>query len=285
MSPLTRLSRIPVGHDYSGGGFAWSCLAAGEVREFANLRGEAFGGSYAGAAEWMLERLPEAGAFVLIFSRGEGAERFLAGLPRELASIPIAGGASARAAGADAGSTHPRAEDVAAFAIMEGAWRAVTVTAHFPVGDTFQCAGDDPRKFTAILTAGEAVPAGDFFRRAREAHDLAADDWDRLALVTNEGLVLHLHSEADTVATGADLPHSREVRLALFDQQRGREAILAHATPGTLAFGCAGLHGLFGSDLPWERAVPTTYLFGELAAVDDQPRFSNLSFSLLCPLA
>lgn len=285
VSPLIRLNRLPIGHETSGGGFAWSCLAAREDLEFANLRGKAFGGSYAEATEWMLAQLPAARAFVLIFSRGDGNERFLSGLPQEVNLIPMAGGASARSAGAAAGFTYPQAKDIAVFAITEGAWQSITVTSHFPVGDTFHCLGDDPRKFTTIQTGEGAVGALDFFQQAREAHDLAANDWDRLALITDDGIVLHLRDEGGTVVSGANLPSSRQVRLALFDAQHGRKAILARSTPGTLAFGCAGLHGLFGSDRPWEQLVPTTYLFGELAAAGGPSQFSNLTFSLLSPIA
>jgi hypothetical protein len=95
--------------------------------------------------------------------------------------------------------------------------------------------------------------------------------------------VLHLHEDGDTIVSGADLPESRTVRLAFFDARRGSAAILAQARPGALAFGCAGLFGLFGTDRPWEAVMPTTYLFGELAVANGVPRFANLTFSLLIP--
>jgi hypothetical protein len=159
----------------------------------------------------------------------------------------------------------------------------VSVAAHFPEGDAFHCLGNDPRSFSAIQTRQGTSGAGEFLRKARTAFGLAPDDWDRLALVTDDGIVLHLHEDGETVACGADLSASREVRLALFDPHRGREAILAHARPGALAFGCAGLFGLFGEDRPWEAVMLTTYLFGELANANGLPRFANLTFSLLIP--
>ena len=208
-------------------------------------------------------------------------ERFLARLSPEVASVPITGGAAARTHGA--GFKHPAAKDVAILAITDGEWQAVSVTAHFPEGAAFHCLGSDPRSFSAIQTREGTSGAGEFLRKARTAFGLAPDDWDRLGLVTEDGSVLHLHEDGETVVCGADLPASREVRLALFDLHRGREAILAQARPGALAFGCAGLFGLFGEDRPWEAMMPTTYLFGELAVANGAPRFANLTFSLLMP--
>lgn len=271
----------PVGQVTSPGEFAWACFAAVERRAFGSFHGAVFGGSYAEASAWMASQLPHVRAFVLIFTRGEGMERFLAGLPAEVASVPMAGGAAARANVAATGFTHPAAQDLAVLALTEGSWEAVSISAHFPEGDAFECPGNDPRKFSEVRTAHGSFGAGDFLRQARAAHGLAPGDWDRLALVTNEGIVLHLHEEGGLVVSGADLPASREVRLALFDPSRGREAILAHASPETLAFGCAGLFELFGEDRPWEALMPTTYLFGELATTSASPRFANLTFSLL----
>lgn len=280
MKPVTATIH-PVGQVSSVGDFGWACFAAREPQTFVNSRGVVFGGSYAEASAWMNGQLPGVRAFVLIFARGEGMEGFLAGLPPAVASVPMAGGAAARASGP--GFTHPTAEDVAVLAITEGEWQAVSVTAHFPKGDAFRRLGDDPRRFSAIMTREGTVGAGDFLRKARAAFGLAPDDWDRLALVTRDGVVLHLHQEGNVIVAGAGLPRSYEVRLALFDPIRGREEILAQAKPGALAFGCAGLFGLFGEDRPWEALMPTTYLFGEIANAKRLPRFANLTFSLLLP--
>lgn len=130
----------------------------------------------------------------------------------------------------------------------------MSVAAHFPEGDAFQCLGNDPRSFSLIQTREGTSGAGDFLREARTAFGLAPDDWDRVALVTDDGVVLR-HEDGGTVVSGANLPASREVRLALFDSHRGCEAILAPATPSALAFGCAGLFGLFGEDRPWEAVM------------------------------
>jgi hypothetical protein len=278
MMPATA-TIYPVGQVSSVGDFGWACFAAKEARSFAGLRGAIFGGSYAEAIAWMNGQLPGVRAFVVIFARGEGMEGFLAGLPPAVASVPMAGGAAARAGGP--GFTHPTAEDVAVFAITEGQWQAVSVISHFPKGEAFRCLGDDPRRFSAIMTHEGTVGVGDHLRKARAAFGLAPDDWDRLALITDDGIVLHLHEDRETVVSGADLPASREVRLALFDFHRGKEAILARAKPGALAFGCAGLFGLFGEERPWEALMPATYLFGEIANANGIPRFANLTFSLL----
>ncbi|MFZ4599919.1 MAG: hypothetical protein ACOYNN_14845 [Terrimicrobiaceae bacterium] len=274
----------PLGEISPIGDFGWACLAAQEVRRFTDLEGTAFGGSYAEASAWMAGQRPKARAFVVIFTGAEGMEGFLDGLPSEVASLPMAGGAAARGSGP--GFTHPRAQDVAVLAIMEREWQALSVAAHFPAGDRFQCLGDDPRRFSTIRTSETSegtVGADGFFQNARVVYGLAPGDWDRLALVTDDGIVLHLHEEGGVVVSGANLPASREVRLALFDAARGREAILPHAAPGALAFGCAGLFGLFGDERPWEEFIPTTYLFGELAVGNKTPRFANLTFSLLVP--
>jgi hypothetical protein len=273
----------PVGQVTSPGEFAWACFAAVERRAFGSFHGAVFGGSYAEASAWMAGQLPHVRAFVLIFTRGEGMERFLAGLPAEVASVPMAGGAAARANGAAAGFTHPAAQDLAVLALPEGRWEAVSISAHFPEGEAFDCPGNDPRKFSKVRAAHGSVGAGDFLRQASAAHGLAPDDWDRLALITEDGTMLHLHEDGDTIVSGADLPESRRVRLAFFDARRGSAAILAQARPGALAFGCAGLFGLFGTDRPWEAVMPTTYLFGELAVANGVPRFANLTFSLLIP--
>jgi hypothetical protein len=269
----------PIGHVSPSGDFGWACLAAKEARRFADLPGMIFGGSYAEASAWMRSQATEARAFVVIFTRGDGMEEFLGGLSSEVSALPMAGGAAARSSGP--GFTHPMAEDVAVLAITEGEWQAASVAAHFPAGDTLSCLGHDRRRFSMVRTGDGTVDAHEFLHTARAAHGLAPGDWDRLALVTNEGIVLHLHEEGGLVVSGADLPASREVRLALFDPSRGREAILAHASPETLAFGCAGLFELFGEDRPWEALMPTTYLFGELATTSASPRFANLTFSLL----
>jgi len=280
MKPVTA-SVHPVGHVLPTGDFGWACFAAKEARSFAGLHGPVFGGSYAEASAWMNDQLPGVHAFVVIFTRGEGMEGFLASLPPAVASVPMAGGAAARAGGP--GFTHPTAEDVAVLAITEGEWQAVSVTSHFPKGEAFRCLGDDLRRFSAIMACEGTVGSGDFLRKARAAFGLAPDDWDRLALITGDGIVLHLHEDGERVVSGADLPASREVRLALFEPDRGREAILARARPDALAFGCAGLFGLFGEERPWEALMPTTYLFGEIANADGLPRFANLTFSLLIP--
>lgn len=271
----------PIGRNSDVGGFGWACFAAKEARVFADLQGPAFGGSYAEASAWMSSQWPLARAFLVIFTREKGMEVFLGGLSSDVASVPMAGGAAARGGGP--GFTRPVAEDVSVLAITEGEWRAVSVAAHFPTGDTLRCLGNVHRRFSAIRTGEATIDANAYFQNARTAHGLAPGDWDRLALVTDDGIILHLHEEGGEVVSGADLPASREVRLALFDSVRGREALLAHAAPGALAFGCAGLFGLFGDDRPWEDAMPTTYLFGELAVADGTPRFANLTFSLLVP--
>lgn len=269
----------PIGHVSSIGAFGWACFGAKDTRTFADLRGNVFGGTYAEASAWMSSQAAQARAFVVIFVRGDGMEEFLGGLSAEVSALPMAGGAAARSSGP--GFTNPMAEDVAVLAITEGEWQAVSVAAHFPAGDALSCLGQDRRRFSTIRTGDGTVDAHEFLQRARALHGLAPGDWDQLALVTNEGIVLHLHEEEGIVVSGADLPASRQVRLALFDPSRGREAILAHASPETLAFGCAGLFGLFGEDRPWEAFMPTTYLFGELAMASASPRFANLTFSLL----
>jgi hypothetical protein len=71
------------------------------------------------------------------------------------------------------------------------------------------------------------------------------------------------------------------VRLVVFDSGLGIEALRARINPRSLLFGCAGLHGLFENNRPWEQWAPTTYLFGEVANLNKQPRFSNLTFSVL----
>jgi hypothetical protein len=274
------LGTLPVGHRQAACDFAWACHDAREVKPFASLQGEGFGGTYAEAASWMAKQHPIARAFILIFTAGTGMEKFLHELPAATASIPIVGGAAARSGNAK-GSTVPFAEDVAVFAISEGSWQAITVNAHFGSEEFFVCEAGDPRRFSLIRSGNETLLALDFFQRARERHLLSANDWDRLALMTRDGAVLHLHPKDGEVVCGTDLPGSREVRLVVFDSGLGIEALRASINPQSLLFGCAGLHGLFENNRPWEQCAPTTYLFGEIANLNKQPRFSNLTFSVL----
>lgn len=271
---------MPVGIGQAACDFAWACHDAREVKPFASLQGEVFGGTYAAAASWMEKMAPLARAYILVFTGGTGMEKFLRELPAAVASIPIAGGAAARS-GNSKGSTVPLAEDVAVFAITEGSWQAITVNAHFGSEEFFVCEGGDSRRFPDVRTGSETLPAVEFFQRARESHLLPANDWDRLALMTRDGAVLHLHPKDGEVVCGADLPSSREVQLAIFDGARGIEALRAVINPQSLLFGCAGLHGLFENTRPWEQWAPTTYLFGEIANLNHRPRFSNLTFSIL----
>jgi hypothetical protein len=275
------LTALPPGHQPAPAGFSWACAAAREPLDFASLTGETFGGTYADAAAWMCRQLGRARAFIILFARGDGMEPFLAGLDPQVRRIPMAGGAAARMAGLANGAVFPAAEDVAVFAVTEGKWDCVAVTAHFPAGAVIRCAGSDPRRFSEILSEGKSHSAHRFLAAARLAHGLSANDWDRLALITPEGTIIHLHDAGETVGCGTHLPDSREARLAIFDEARGREAILASTTPATLAFGCAGLHGLFASGKPWETLIPATYLYGELAVFAGGPAFSNLTFALL----
>jgi hypothetical protein len=274
------LGTMPVGQRQAACDFAWACHASREVKPFASLRGEVFGGTYAEAASWMAKQTPVARAFILVLTGGTGMEKFLRELPPASASIPIVGGAAART-GNSKGSTVPFAEDVAVFAITEGSWQAIAVNAHFGVEEFFVCEGVDPRRFSHIRSRNETLPALDFFQQARARHLLSSNDWDRLALMTRDGAVLHLHSGDEEVVCGTDLPDSREVRLAIFDGRQGIEALQAQIRPQSLLFGCAGLHGLFENNRPWEQWTPTTYLFGEIAKLNNRPSFSNLTFSLL----
>lgn len=271
----------PVGHVEPVGDFGWACSAAGLPRAFASLEGEVFGGSFAQASAWMADQVRHARAFIVIFTRGVGMEGFLSRLPAEVTAIPTAGGAAARADGD--GFTYPAAEDVAILAITEGDWLSLSLTAHFPTGDAFHCHGDDPRRFSVVQTGGGTVRAAEFFRKVRADFGLSPDDWDRLAIITDDNRVLHLHENHEMIVSGANLPPSRDVRLALLDLQRGRETLLANAQPGTFAFGCAGLFGLLGEDRPWEAVMPTTYLFGEIVNANGISLFANLAFTLLIP--
>jgi hypothetical protein len=280
MRPVTATVH-PVGHVFPTGDFGWACFAAVEPQTFVNSRGVVFGGSYEEASTWMTGQLAQARAFVVIFTGAAGMEEFLGGLSGEISALPMAGGAAARSSGP--GFTHPMAEEVAVLAITDGEWQAVSAAAHFPEGNAFHCLGTDPRSFSAVQTREGTFGADEFLRKKRTAFGLAPDDWGRLALFTDDGIVLHLQEGGEMVVSGADLPASREVRLALFNPHRGREAILAQASPGALAFGCAGLFSLFGEDRPWEAVMPTTYLFGELVFANGAPRFANLTFSLLMP--
>jgi hypothetical protein len=280
-APCQSLTAVPPGRKPAPEGFSWACAAAREPLDFASLTGETFGGTYADAAAWMCRQLGRARAFILLFTRGDGMETFLAGLDPQVRRIPMAGGAAARMTGHASGVVFPAAEDVAVFAVTEGNWDCVAVTAHFPAGAVVRCAGSDPRRFSEILSEGKSHSARRFLAEARQAHGLAADDWDRLALITQEGTIIHLHDAGEAVGCGTHLPASREARLAVFDETRGREAILASTTPAALAFGCAGLHGLFTSGKPWEALIPATYLYGELAVFASGPAFSNLTFALL----
>lgn len=275
------LERRPIGWSAAGREFGWACAAADAPEKFAELMGNAFGGSYAAAAEWMQSQSGNATAFVVILSRGEGMEDFLVALSEEVRAIPMAGGAAAREAGQALGMTMPTGEDVAVFAITEGIWEAVSLCGHFAVGEGFRCCGIDPRRFAEIEIAGRVRGASGFLADQRKSYGLREDDWDRLAIIGDDGLVRHLHAQGGTIVCGANLPGSRTVRLALFDENRAVGEIMSAVNGGSLVFGCAGLHGLFSKGRPWESTASTTYLYGEIATAEKQPYFTNLTFALL----
>jgi len=131
------------------------------------------------------------------------------------------------------------------------------------------------------MIAGEMRAAADFLAEQRESYGLREDDWDRLAIIGDDGLVRHLHAQGGTIGCGADLPRSRKVRLALFDEDRALGEIVSAVNGRSLVFGCAGLHGLFSKSRPWESTADTTYLYGELVTAGQQPHFANLTFALL----
>lgn len=268
-----------MGRPNSHADFGWACHAARTAADFAELQGCAFGGSFSEAAAWMQCQTPSAQAFVAFFPRKTGTEKFLAGLPPAVAAIPMVGGSPAR--DSDAGLTMPFASDAAVFAIHEGRWRSVPVRAHVPRGPRLNCLGDGPRHFHRISMEGAEYDAHRYLGIVRVQQGLDESDWDRLALLAEDGSLIHLHDAGEAVGCGADLPASREVRLAIFDENFGKQAVLSHLTPGSLIFGCAGLHGLFPANRPWEQRAPTTYLHGEVAHFDGQPRFTNLTFAIL----
>lgn len=275
------LERRPIGWSAAGREFAWACAAADAPEKFAELMGTAFGGTYAAAAEWMKSQIVTTSAFVLIFSRGEGIETFLTALPEAVRATPMAGGAAAREAGSESGMTAPTGEDVAVFAITEGMWEAVSLRGHFAVGEGFRCCGIDPRRFAEVEIAGRVRGASGFLADQRKSYGLREEDWDRLAIIGDDGLVRHLHAQGGTIVCGANLPGSRTVRLALFDEDRAVGEIMSAVNGRSLVFGCAGLHGLFTKGRPWESRAATTYLYGEIATAEKQPYFTNLTFALL----
>jgi len=274
----------PEGGQVPAGCFAWASHLAVEPARFSAFPGQAFGGSFDEAAEWMRACTPHTTAWIVIFRRGTGMEKFLADLPPEVAAIPMAGGATARDAGCDEGYAVPSGGDVAVFALREGKWESLALHAHAPTGKAFTCSGPAPRQIAWVESDGQRFPADEFFAAERRAHGLAKDDWDRLALISESGVMIHLHDAGDgLVGCGTNLPESGRFRIAVFDEERGRQVLTEALSPGALLFGCAGLHGLFQNGRPWEREFPSTYLYGEVASMAGCPGFSNLTFSILRP--
>ncbi len=276
------LRALPVDETGENGDFAWACHAATKSINVAKFRGATFGGSYAKAGAWLKTQADDgARAFVLIFTSGCGMEDFLSTLDPTVRKVPLAGGASARKGNAP-GYVFPSASEVAALAIFEGNWQSVSVAAHEACGEELDLDGNNARRFAGVRCDGEFRPAHDFLITARREHALAENDWGRLALIDQHGSVFHLHDGGNgTVGCGANLPHCRKLRLAVFNQHQGGRNISQIVAEGSLAFGCAGLHGLFGDCRPWESGAPTSYLFGELATTSEGPRFANLMFSVL----
>jgi hypothetical protein len=93
--------------------------------------------------------------------------------------------------------------------------------------------------------------------------------------------LIHLHPGDVGVLCGRDLPEGGQVQPAVFHESRARNAWLQAAGANSMAFGCAGLHGMFSGERPWEAIMGTTYLYGEIAMIGERPRFSNLTVSLL----
>lgn len=273
---MARLQTFPAGYGEAIKDFSWACAVTGQPAPFADLKGNAFGGTFDEARDWLARQADGMCALVVILVRGDGMDQWLAEFPQVIPGIPVAGGAAARSPGEVRGLTFPAAPDVALFAIREGRWEGHALTAHRPAGGWFVLAGDDPRWFTH---AGE-VPLADILSGARREYGLSADDWDRVALTDREGIVYHLHTEGDVIVSGADLCASREVAVAVLDPQAVEEARRT-LSPGDLVFGCAGLAGLAECGLPWADCGAFTALYGEIHYNNGTPRFSNLTLSVL----
>lgn len=139
---------FPAGHGEVIADFGWACSVTGQPAPFADLEGNAFGGSFDEARDWLARQADGMRALIVLLVRGDGMDQWLAELPLLIPGIPVAGGAAARSPGEARGVTFPAAPDVALFSIRESTWEARALTVHRPAGGWFVLAGDHPRRFT-----------------------------------------------------------------------------------------------------------------------------------------
>lgn len=265
--------------------FGWeaSRVAPGFPGGGVPCQGASFAGSYDEAENWIGKYAERMKALILIFPCGDDMELFLARCASVLAAIPTAGGAAARRDAGDRGRIHPSGKDVTALALTEGEWESRPILFHNPVGVTVECTKGDRRSFARLRQGEEEGAAREWMERYFE--DMGTEVWNRVALVTPQGKTLHMRPDGEGIAVSADLPADRSLELAVFDNNKGREALDRLVRPGSLVFGCAGLDVLLTEPGMWESLAHTSYLYGELVHLADGPVFANLSFSVLSRIA
>lgn len=230
-----------------------------------------------------LNALPETpGALVLLFTHGQGMEAFLDALQPKFAGVPTVGGAAARADVGGRGAVSPACRDVTALLLNEPGWVAETVLFHRPTGIRFVANGSEPRAIPTVLADGETVDARAFIESSAKAMGITEAPLDRVALIAEQGQLFHMSPGSSGINVSANLPASRELELAVFDDDYGQAGMAQAVTPGSIVFGCAGLHGLISGRRPWEQS-PAAYMYGEVVTLGDRAYFANLSMSILSP--
>lgn len=247
------------------------------------VSGQILSGTYVEVIDTLkgLREKPE--AFIFAFTRGQGMERFLAEVSALFPSVPSAGGAAFRPAADARGAVRPMAEEVAVLALGGKKWRVDSLLFHRIDEVALTVSGDDPRIFDTVESNGKTESAHAFFAEQFIRLQLKGTPWNRCGLLTAEGRLLHMAESGDAVQVSADLPASRQVHLAFFDEDYGRQQLEQSLRPESLVFGCAGLHGLISAPRTWESKHSTAYMYGEVVTLAQSAHFANLSVSVLSP--
>ncbi len=246
-----------------------------------HLEADTLSGTYREVLNMLSQLKPVPRALIVLGVKGTGLEAFLQELPPEIALLPIAGGVVARHDLEGSGTMYPECPEVTVCALLEGQWRAKTVSFHRHTEKHLTVDASSPRHIQHIDMDGRSHSPIDWFVQSAASVGIREGIWDRLAFRTAEGRILHASPDTDGIKVGADLPASGLLELVVFDESYGRET-LNHLPKGSLVFGCAGLNGLMSLERPWS-SHPTAYLYGEVVVLSGKPSFANLSFSLLVP--
>jgi hypothetical protein len=226
-------------------------------------------------------------AAVLIFTRAEGMESFLAGLRAQFAGLPIAGGAAARASGRPGEIAPGREGDVLTWFIDEGNWVSETLNVHEAKEIRYEFKAQGPRRILELKSDGGAwEPAAEAFAGLQARFGVKDTDFESVTFSDLAGRNLHCSRSGQQLQCGSDLPTKDCVLVVRrTDELRAQASLQRFASePGSLVFACAGLYGLLKERLLPAPGTLTGFMFGEVVTnPNHEVVFGNLMASRLRP--